>query len=630
MVKITCANYGFECEFEISGNNSIPWTEEIIKEFMDKWDWMALSGNINLCWSDSFLKKYWPELYSNNGQTRMFGNPCIKWTENTIKREIKYINYPDIVNFPREIVQMIIDNKLLDENEVTLEVLEDVSSVTKSLTTWDKDGEFSGQFETSYNKKIGDIEETISLYQKEALEKGWPWWGGASLVHNPSSQWTVELLRKYKDKINFGDNAYTSLSGNMGSFWTEEIISEFKDKLNWNQLSGNLFLSWSHKFIETYKDDLDWNEMIDLYQWFPSKDNKKQLYVIFSNLIELPKMVKFLKELKKENVIWSWIDFIKKEDVSKSYYKKARHWKRKPLIEKIKKFSQKDPLNKGLLLDTWIRSWSTKEVIEIFGAVYGPSRMSVRNFIAFLSQIFLSGEKDMIDLLKEADFISLNQILTKNPENLFASLLNVQSVEWKEDLNQYVLDKIDEVKNENLQELYPLLWVCFPKKEFTAPVWDIKPGVSFGPVILGMTEAEVKLVIGSADKIDRAGWAHYFHGHLQLIYNDDKKISQIIIDRFGDWKCLAHGDTLNKIYHFRTKIGDRFPFEEYSNRWRANIIDYMEENYGPGEEDEDFEGDFKYPSYRYWEQGIFITYFNRDYYGFPVTQIDLLSGRKEG
>ena len=42
----------------LSLNENLPWSEDLIEKYEDKWDWNLLSFNKNLIWSEDLIEKY--------------------------------------------------------------------------------------------------------------------------------------------------------------------------------------------------------------------------------------------------------------------------------------------------------------------------------------------------------------------------------------------------------------------------------------------------------------------------------------------------------------------------------------------------------------------------------------------
>lgn len=59
----------------IASNRSLPWSEELIDKYLDKWDWHELSMNEGIPWSEEIIHKYQSKL-----QTSLFRNKSLPWS----------------------------------------------------------------------------------------------------------------------------------------------------------------------------------------------------------------------------------------------------------------------------------------------------------------------------------------------------------------------------------------------------------------------------------------------------------------------------------------------------------------------------------------------------------------------
>ena len=54
----------------MSWNEGLPWTEEFIEKYVDKWDWSGLSNNEKLPWTEELIEQY-------KDKWNLFGSVCI-------------------------------------------------------------------------------------------------------------------------------------------------------------------------------------------------------------------------------------------------------------------------------------------------------------------------------------------------------------------------------------------------------------------------------------------------------------------------------------------------------------------------------------------------------------------------
>ena len=71
----------------------------------------------------------------------------------------------------------------------------------------------------------------------------------------------LDILRLFKEKINWGVICRYSPINPM-------IVDEFSEYINWTSLCRNDLFNWSYPFIEKYKDKIDWNEFSNIFGVF--------------------------------------------------------------------------------------------------------------------------------------------------------------------------------------------------------------------------------------------------------------------------------------------------------------------------------------------------------------------------
>ena len=152
----------------LSENENIHWTDEVIDTYKEKWDRTSLSANLKLPWSYNLLDKYkekwsWDSLYSNEG---------IPWNDQLIG------SFKDKLN------------NMLTESDDDYYDLTD-----KQLEKYSISGELGGFSDTD---EVLWTEEVIEKYKEY-----WVWEGVDSLSTNIFIPWTLDLLVKYEDRLDW-------------------------------------------------------------------------------------------------------------------------------------------------------------------------------------------------------------------------------------------------------------------------------------------------------------------------------------------------------------------------------------------------------------------------------------------
>jgi hypothetical protein len=73
----------------LSSNEFLPWSEELISRFHDRWNWWRLSSNDSVPWSEELLMRF-----ANKWEWKALSrNPSLPWTESFITRYGMYWNW---------------------------------------------------------------------------------------------------------------------------------------------------------------------------------------------------------------------------------------------------------------------------------------------------------------------------------------------------------------------------------------------------------------------------------------------------------------------------------------------------------------------------------------------------------
>lgn len=270
------------------------------------------------------------------------------------------------------------------------------------------------------------------------------------------------------------------------------------------------------------------------------------------------------------------------------------------------------------LLDNFI----SEKSVEVFSAIYGPSNLSAEKFIRFFNLISLSEWRKLENSLNmPSSVIKIKDLLLQNPDALITSNIWAKYPERMSRFCSLIENHMALFDRETLPDRYPLLWICFPKKEFTPPVWHIIPGQSAGPVHLGMYRTEVLSRLGQPESIPTKRYENYLNGHLKIQYTREYRICRIKLDRIGNWNRLITNDALHQIHHFRPCLLERFPFEEISFIYNDHIVHNLFYRYKHVHRL--VNKDQRYKTLDFPKTGISITFFNRDYYNYPLTEINI-------
>jgi len=219
----------------LSENEYLPWTMEFIEKYRVQWNWRLLSYNKKLCWSEQLIDKYidnwnWKGLSKNTG---------IPWTEKTIKKYEKYIDWLNLSGNP----SLPWSEQLID----------------KYIDKW-----HWGGLGLSGNSGLHLSIELLNKYKNN-----WSW---CSLSTYQEKGWSYDIICAFKNELYWGknDESYynAGLSSNENLPWSEKLIDRFVDKWNWKAISCNKGIHWTIRLLEKYKLKLYWYHIVDL-NWIP-------------------------------------------------------------------------------------------------------------------------------------------------------------------------------------------------------------------------------------------------------------------------------------------------------------------------------------------------------------------------
>jgi len=290
----------YSCYFDwlawsrISRSLNVKWTPEVFNEFGNQLNWRQLSENEGIHWDDNLIAQYNNRLYFD----LLSKNKAVLWNETLIKKYIQKINLQSI--FSNEGIQWTIND--LDKLSNILD--RDITNFSNyNLTGWDLISEHAIlhhniliTFESKLtwwricgNQNIRWDEDSIKRFYKKIFviynvfywtsnagvydlckNTNFPWteqlivqnqslidtaMGWYGLSSNPNLPVSMDFIRKYADKLNFG-----CLTGNLALFITKELIEEFEKKWNWKTISKSNNVQWSCDLLNKY-EQFEWEEI---------------------------------------------------------------------------------------------------------------------------------------------------------------------------------------------------------------------------------------------------------------------------------------------------------------------------------------------------------------------------------
>jgi len=258
--------------YYLSTNTAFCWSQSIIERYESKWSFFDLSKNEGVPWNEYLIRKYIQKINPNN----LFRNSGVYWTESMLE------NLTELLD--KAVTQFTSGSQvtgwhlisIADGHWKTKDILERYEHklfwwciCENRNTKWDNYliNRFSDKIFCRYNMYWGSnmglsrlcrnqsFPWTLNLIEKheKEIERAY---GLRDVFCNPNLLITLDFIRKYKDKLDFG-----SLINNPNLFLTSEILDEFKEKAwSWKGISGSSNVLWNSEILNKYKK-LDWNEI---------------------------------------------------------------------------------------------------------------------------------------------------------------------------------------------------------------------------------------------------------------------------------------------------------------------------------------------------------------------------------
>lgn len=304
---------------ELSGNKGVPFSESLILEYVDKWDWKKLSMSSNeFVWTKYLVEKFDDKLdfielsYNENLQfsEALFDKYLDRWSASLNPKHWERIPWRE------DLIDKYYNTKFFYSlNESSLpRWSEDLINRFSEKWSWQA---LSGNENFPWEDKVYEkyYQDFLSLstnpmlpWSEDLIEKYSHKWSWFALCANKGILWTEQMISRFQEFIEKpdrfgGGSPWWGLSKNSNIAWSIQLIEKYKEKLEWNELSFNPSLPWSENFIETYLDkfipyDLCMNPGIN---WTESLMEKFK--ILNSNLADnefFPWTIKFLKNHIRE------------------------------------------------------------------------------------------------------------------------------------------------------------------------------------------------------------------------------------------------------------------------------------------------------------------------------------------
>jgi len=193
------------------------WSEELIDNYIDKWDFTRLTSNKNITWNSNLLEKYKYKMDPLD-QAKM-----------------------SIISFEEVLQKSVLDPYFLTNKNVPWTInLIDKYLVNKGSTS-----------SLPYLCRNNNI-----FWSSKLISKFANYWNWSALSIRTKVEWNEEVISKFVD---YWD--WYKLSANEAIKWNTKMILKFASKLDWQELLGIIEIEWDEKLINELTRYAEVNEL---------------------------------------------------------------------------------------------------------------------------------------------------------------------------------------------------------------------------------------------------------------------------------------------------------------------------------------------------------------------------------
>lgn len=266
---------------DLSTNTNLPWNEDFIAYFRDKWDWKALSSNTSLPWSERLIEMFydrwnwnasdgeWDYTTEEYRSNTLSENTAIPWSENLIFKYLEKWNWNDLSANPslpwgEKLIDMFLELWCWHGLSGNLALPWGDESFLERYTFQLDWGRVSNEIPLSHEQISNNISkidfERLSAncgidWTTSFIEKHRDKWYWFMLSFNKSIRWEIDYIEYLL--CNQPKFEIEGLSGNRLIDWDISFIEKHLQNWDWYSLSSNPSLPWSIEFIDRFKDKLD-------------------------------------------------------------------------------------------------------------------------------------------------------------------------------------------------------------------------------------------------------------------------------------------------------------------------------------------------------------------------------------
>jgi len=219
----------------LDSNRALPWSIELLERYADRWNWQRLSGGWAPPWSVQFIEKFvdkwdWHELSSNT---------WLPFSEELIDRFADKWKWESLAG-------MLSDELSWRYREHGLSPRIKPPWTVEKLTEWhgrdcNWDSFIRPRLTSEFIYGHRDRFQWDTLSNDNSLE---------------SDQWPEGILEKCQDSFD-----WDALSYEYKGIFDVDFIRKFEHKWNWKNLSKNKWIDWTYELLNQFETKLDFSEI---------------------------------------------------------------------------------------------------------------------------------------------------------------------------------------------------------------------------------------------------------------------------------------------------------------------------------------------------------------------------------
>ena len=217
--------YREEINFACLGyNEKLNWTISLIEDNKNELNWYGLKTNVSIPWDVAMIKNFKKQLEDVDGLDCVYYSKTTEWRQ--------------------ELIDLLISLK----TEI------DWDSISEKKLSWDFINRYSDDLNWEGLSSNELIKWTLDSLKKYEDKIDWH-----KVSFNKSMPWSKEMIDMFAAKF---DWEYISASMWEYMSWDEAFFDKYANRYNpkaWDEISSSRYIPWDINLVEKYKDKINWD-----------------------------------------------------------------------------------------------------------------------------------------------------------------------------------------------------------------------------------------------------------------------------------------------------------------------------------------------------------------------------------